>query len=55
MSDWERSMAAMGMKRMEMEGGPMATSSAPTAYLVEAFAAGAHLRAPLMQKEGALG
>ena len=28
MSDWEQSMAAMGMKDMEMEGGPMATSSA---------------------------
>jgi predicted metal-binding membrane protein len=30
-------MAAMGMKDMEMEGGPMATSSAPAAYLAEAF------------------
>jgi predicted metal-binding membrane protein len=37
MADWEQSMAAMGMKDMEMEGGPMATSSAPVAYLVEAF------------------
>ena len=37
MSDWDESMAAMGMKDMEMEGGPMATSSAPAAYLVEAF------------------
>jgi len=37
MADWEVSMAAMGMKDMEMEGGPMATSSAPAAYLVEAF------------------
>jgi predicted metal-binding membrane protein len=37
MSNWEQSMAAMGMKDMEMEGGPMATSSAPAAYLVEAF------------------
>lgn len=37
MSDWEQSMAAMGMKDMEMAGGPMATSSAPAAYLVEAF------------------
>src|SRR6516164_2558206 len=37
MSDWEQSMAAMGMKDMEMEGGPMATSSAPVGYLVEAF------------------
>jgi predicted metal-binding membrane protein len=37
MADWEESMAAMGMKDMEMEGGPMATSSAPAAYLVEAF------------------
>ncbi len=30
MADWEESMAAMGMKGMEMEGGPMATSSAPS-------------------------
>jgi predicted metal-binding membrane protein len=37
MADWEQSMAAMGMKDMEMEGGPMATSSAPTTYLLEAF------------------
>ena len=37
MADWEEFMAAMGMKGMEMEGGPMATSSAPAAYLVEAF------------------
>lgn len=37
MAEWETSMAAMGMKNMEMEGGPMATSSAPAAYLFEAF------------------
>lgn len=37
MAQWDRSMAAMGMKNMEMVGGPMATSSAPTAYIVEAF------------------
>jgi len=37
MAQWDESMAAMGMKDMEMEGGPMATSSAPAAYLVEAF------------------
>jgi predicted metal-binding membrane protein len=37
MASWDKSMAAMGMKEMEMEGGPMATSSTPTAYLVEAF------------------
>src|SRR5208283_3401895 len=37
MARWDESMAAMGMKDMEMEGGPMATSSAPAAYLVEAF------------------
>jgi predicted metal-binding membrane protein len=37
MADWEESMAAMGMKNMEMEGGPMAPSSAPAAYLLEAF------------------
>jgi predicted metal-binding membrane protein len=37
MADWEESMAAMGMQDMEMEGGPMAISSASAAYLVEAF------------------
>jgi len=37
MARWDESMAAMGMKDMEMEGGPMATSSAPAAYLVQAF------------------
>ena len=37
MARWDESMAAMGMKDMEMEGGPMAGSSAPAAYLVEAF------------------
>ena len=37
MARWDESMAAMGMKDMEMEGGPMATSSAPAAYIVEAF------------------
>ena len=37
MAQWDESMAAMGMKDMEMEGGPMATSAAPAAYLVEAF------------------
>jgi predicted metal-binding membrane protein len=37
MAQWDESMAAMGMKEMEMEGGPMATSAAPAAYLVEAF------------------
>ena len=37
MARWDELMAAMGMKDMEMEGGPMATSSAPTAYLVQAF------------------
>lgn len=36
MTDWEASMAAMGMKGMTMEGGPMVTLSAP-AYLVETF------------------
>jgi predicted metal-binding membrane protein len=37
MARWDESMAAMGMKDMEMEGGLMATSSAPPAYLVQAF------------------
>lgn len=37
MTDWEASMAAMGMKGMNMEGGPMATPSAPAAYLAETF------------------
>jgi len=37
MARWDETMAAMGMKDMEMEGGPMATSSAPAAYLVGAF------------------
>ena len=37
MARWDESMAAMGMKDMQMEGGPMATSSAPAAYVVEAF------------------
>jgi predicted metal-binding membrane protein len=37
MARWDESMVAMGMKDMEMEGGPMATSSAPAAYLVAAF------------------
>ena len=37
MARWDESMAAMDMKDMEMEGGPMATSSAPAAYLVETF------------------
>ena len=37
MARWDESMAAMGMKDMEMEGGLMATSSAPAAYLVQAF------------------
>ena len=37
MARWDESMAAMGMKDMEMEGGPMATSSAPAAYFVETF------------------
>ena len=37
MADWEKSMAAMGMKDMEMAGGPMVPSSAPAAYLAEAF------------------
>ena len=37
MARWDELMAAMGMKDMEMEGGPMATSSAPAAYLVETF------------------
>jgi predicted metal-binding membrane protein len=37
MARWDESMAAMGMKDTEMEGGPMATSSAPAAYLVENF------------------
>ena len=37
MAQWDASMAAMGMKDMEMAGGPMATSSAPAAYIVEAF------------------
>jgi len=37
MAQWDASMAAMDMKDMEMEGGPMATSSTPVAYLVEAF------------------
>ena len=37
MTRWGKSMAAMGMKDMEMEGGPMATSSAPAAYLLQAF------------------
>ena len=37
MASWDELVAAMGMKDMEMEGGPMATSSAPAAYLVEAF------------------
>ena len=37
MARWDESMAAMGMKDMEMEGGPMATSLAPAAYLVQAF------------------
>ena len=34
---WDKSMAAMGMKDMEMEGGPMATSSAPATYFIENF------------------
>ena len=38
MAAWDDSMAAMDMKDMEMEGGPMATTAAPAAYLVEAFA-----------------
>src|SRR5271166_391313 len=37
MAAWDQSMAAMDMKGMEMEGGPMATSAAPAAYLAEAF------------------
>ena len=37
MAEWDESMAAMGMKGMEMEGGPMATSAAPAAYIAEAF------------------
>ena len=37
MERWDESMAAMGMKDMEMEGGPFATSSAPAAYLAETF------------------
>jgi predicted metal-binding membrane protein len=37
MADWEASMTAMGMKDMQMEGGPMAPSSAPAAYSLEAF------------------
>ena len=37
MARWDESMAAMGMKDMEMDGAPMATSSAPAAYLAEAF------------------
>ena len=37
MARWDESMAAMGMKDMEMEGGPMATSSAPAAYFIEDF------------------
>src|SRR5271157_2065657 len=37
MARWDESMAALDMKGMEMEGGPMATSSAPAAYLVQAF------------------
>src|SRR5271165_1820070 len=37
MAAWDASMAAMDMKDMEMEGGPMETSAAPTAYLAEAF------------------
>ena len=37
MAEWDRSMAAMGMKDMEMEGGPMATTSAPAPYLMGAF------------------
>jgi len=37
MAAWDESMAAMGMKDMEMEGGPMATSAAPAAYIFEAF------------------
>jgi predicted metal-binding membrane protein len=37
MANWEASMAAMGMKDIQMEGGPMAPSSAPAAYLLEAF------------------
>jgi predicted metal-binding membrane protein len=37
MADWEQPMAAMGMKDMEMEGGPLVPSSAPPAYLLEAF------------------
>jgi predicted metal-binding membrane protein len=34
---WDESMAAMGMKDMEMEGGPMVTSSAPATYFIENF------------------
>jgi predicted metal-binding membrane protein len=37
MARWDESMAAMGMKDMEMEGGPMATSSAPATYFMENF------------------
>ena len=37
MARWDESMAAMGMKGMEMEGGPRATSSAPAAYFIENF------------------
>ncbi|HYP63217.1 MAG TPA: DUF2182 domain-containing protein [Acidocella sp.] len=35
MAAWQDAMAAMGMK--QIEGGPMASSSAPAAYLAEAF------------------
>jgi len=37
MASWEESMAAMGMRGMNMEGGPMAMPSAPAAYLIETF------------------
>ena len=37
MARWDESMAAMGMKGMEMKGGPRATSSAPAAYFIENF------------------
>ena len=46
MARWDESMAAMGMKDMEMEGGPMATSSAPAAYLVETFVMWLIMRKP---------
>ncbi|MGO9421124.1 DUF2182 domain-containing protein [Roseiarcus sp.] len=37
MAAWDDAMAAMDMKDMEMEGGPMATTATPAAYLAEAF------------------